>query len=159
MGILQCDTADDFIIASGVSHSLEEFVATAFAEVGLESPCSLMWILTARRSARMTSHIQPASQRRRDASSVGAPKRHLPRSCRAWCAPNGWGQRQIVASWLGRLPGSTERRSMSVLRMPEYRDIVAAATIVLSTPIPATRRVMDALPDDPSPTVATSWRR
>ena len=34
--ILQCDTADDFVIASGVSHSLEEFVAAAFAEVGLD---------------------------------------------------------------------------------------------------------------------------
>ena len=34
--MLQCDTADDFVIASGVSHSLEEFVATAFAEVGLD---------------------------------------------------------------------------------------------------------------------------
>ena len=34
--MLQCDAADDFVIASGVSHSLEEFVATAFAEVGLD---------------------------------------------------------------------------------------------------------------------------
>jgi GDPmannose 4,6-dehydratase len=34
--ILQYDTPDDFVIASGVSHSLEEFVALAFAEVGLD---------------------------------------------------------------------------------------------------------------------------
>lgn len=34
--ILQCDSADDFVIASGVSHSLEEFVAAPFAEVGLD---------------------------------------------------------------------------------------------------------------------------
>jgi len=34
--MLQQATADDFVIASGVSHSLEEFVAAAFAEVGLD---------------------------------------------------------------------------------------------------------------------------
>jgi GDPmannose 4,6-dehydratase len=33
--MLQCDQPDDFVIASGVAHSLEEFVATAFAVVGL----------------------------------------------------------------------------------------------------------------------------
>ena len=33
--MLQANTPDDFIIATGVSHSLEEFVAAAFAEVGL----------------------------------------------------------------------------------------------------------------------------
>ncbi len=33
--MLQCDRADDFVISSGASHSLEEFVAAAFAEVGL----------------------------------------------------------------------------------------------------------------------------
>jgi GDPmannose 4,6-dehydratase len=33
--ILQCDQPDDFVVASGVAHSLEEFVAMAFAEVGL----------------------------------------------------------------------------------------------------------------------------
>jgi len=34
--MIQCSTPDDFVIASGVSHSLEEFVAGAFAEVGLD---------------------------------------------------------------------------------------------------------------------------
>jgi len=34
--MLQQATADDLVIASGVSHSLEEFVAAAFAEVGLD---------------------------------------------------------------------------------------------------------------------------
>jgi GDPmannose 4,6-dehydratase len=34
--MLQCDAADDFVIATGVPHSLEEFVAAAFAEVGLD---------------------------------------------------------------------------------------------------------------------------
>ena len=33
--MLQCDQPDDFVVASGVAHSLEEFVATAFGEVGL----------------------------------------------------------------------------------------------------------------------------
>src|SRR5262249_10245023 len=33
--MLQCDQPDDFVVASGVAHSLEEFVAMAFAEVGL----------------------------------------------------------------------------------------------------------------------------
>jgi GDPmannose 4,6-dehydratase len=33
--MLQCDQPDDFVVASGVAHSLEEFVATAFREVGL----------------------------------------------------------------------------------------------------------------------------
>jgi GDPmannose 4,6-dehydratase len=33
--MLQLDTPEDIIIASGVSHTLEEFVATAFSEVGL----------------------------------------------------------------------------------------------------------------------------
>jgi GDPmannose 4,6-dehydratase len=33
--MLQCDQPDDFVVASGVAHSLEEFVATAFAEVEL----------------------------------------------------------------------------------------------------------------------------
>jgi GDPmannose 4,6-dehydratase len=44
--VLQCDQPDDFVVASGVAHSLEEFVATAFIEVGLnwrdrEIMCSL----------------------------------------------------------------------------------------------------------------------
>jgi GDPmannose 4,6-dehydratase len=34
--MLQCGVPDDFVVASGVSHSLEEFVAAAFAEVGLD---------------------------------------------------------------------------------------------------------------------------
>jgi GDPmannose 4,6-dehydratase len=34
--MLECDQPDDFVVASGVAHSLEEFVATAFAEVGLK---------------------------------------------------------------------------------------------------------------------------
>jgi len=34
--MLQSDTPDDYVIATGVSHSLEEFVATAFNEVGLD---------------------------------------------------------------------------------------------------------------------------
>jgi GDPmannose 4,6-dehydratase len=33
--MLQHDRPDDFVIASGTAHSLEEFVATAFLEVGL----------------------------------------------------------------------------------------------------------------------------
>src|SRR5262249_13958666 len=33
--MLQCDQPDDFVVASGVAHSLEEFAATAFADVGL----------------------------------------------------------------------------------------------------------------------------
>src|SRR5262245_3221961 len=34
--MLQCDQPDDFVVASGVAHSLEEFVAAAFREVGLD---------------------------------------------------------------------------------------------------------------------------
>jgi GDPmannose 4,6-dehydratase len=34
--MLQCDHPDDFVVASGVTHSLEEFVATAFLAVGLD---------------------------------------------------------------------------------------------------------------------------
>jgi GDPmannose 4,6-dehydratase len=34
--MLQCDQPDDFVVASGVAHSLEEFVAAAFLEVGLD---------------------------------------------------------------------------------------------------------------------------
>jgi GDPmannose 4,6-dehydratase len=34
--MLQRDQPDDFVVASGVAHSLEEFVATAFLEVGLD---------------------------------------------------------------------------------------------------------------------------
>jgi GDPmannose 4,6-dehydratase len=34
--MLQCDLADEFVIASGVSHSLEDFVAAAFVEVSLD---------------------------------------------------------------------------------------------------------------------------
>jgi GDPmannose 4,6-dehydratase len=34
--MLQCDQPDDFVVASGVTHSLEEFVATAFFAVGLD---------------------------------------------------------------------------------------------------------------------------
>jgi GDPmannose 4,6-dehydratase len=34
--MLQHDGPDDFVIATGVAHSLEEFVAAAFAEVGLD---------------------------------------------------------------------------------------------------------------------------
>jgi GDPmannose 4,6-dehydratase len=33
--IPQCDQPDDFVVASGVAHSLEELVGMAFAEVGL----------------------------------------------------------------------------------------------------------------------------
>jgi GDPmannose 4,6-dehydratase len=32
---IQWNQSDDFVVASGVAHSLEEFVATAFAAVGL----------------------------------------------------------------------------------------------------------------------------
>jgi len=34
--MLQCDQPQDFIIATGVSHSLEEFVRETFAELGLD---------------------------------------------------------------------------------------------------------------------------
>jgi GDPmannose 4,6-dehydratase len=34
--MLQQDRPDDYVIATGQSHSLEEFVATAFAQVGLD---------------------------------------------------------------------------------------------------------------------------
>jgi GDPmannose 4,6-dehydratase len=34
--MLQCEKPDDFIIATGVSHSLEEFAQTAFAELDLD---------------------------------------------------------------------------------------------------------------------------
>jgi GDPmannose 4,6-dehydratase len=34
--MLQQEKADDYVIATGQSHSLEEFVATAFARVGLD---------------------------------------------------------------------------------------------------------------------------
>jgi GDPmannose 4,6-dehydratase len=33
--MLQCEEPGDFVVASGIAHSLEEFVATAFAAVGL----------------------------------------------------------------------------------------------------------------------------
>jgi GDPmannose 4,6-dehydratase len=33
--MLQCEQPNDFVVASGTAHSLEEFVATAFAAVGL----------------------------------------------------------------------------------------------------------------------------
>ena len=34
--MLQCDQPDDFVVASGGAHSLEEFVATAFLNIGLD---------------------------------------------------------------------------------------------------------------------------
>jgi GDPmannose 4,6-dehydratase len=34
--MIQCDEPDDFVIASGVSHSIEDFVAVAFAVAGLD---------------------------------------------------------------------------------------------------------------------------
>lgn len=34
--MLQCDSAHDFVIATGASHSLEEFVEAAFAKLGLD---------------------------------------------------------------------------------------------------------------------------
>jgi GDPmannose 4,6-dehydratase len=34
--MLQCDKPDDFVVASGIAYSLEQFVATAFLEVGLD---------------------------------------------------------------------------------------------------------------------------
>jgi GDPmannose 4,6-dehydratase len=34
--MLQCDQPDDFVVASGVAYSLEQFVAAAFLEVGLD---------------------------------------------------------------------------------------------------------------------------
>jgi GDPmannose 4,6-dehydratase len=34
--MLQCERPDDFVIATGVAHSLEEFVAIAFGEVGID---------------------------------------------------------------------------------------------------------------------------
>ena len=34
--MLQHDDPGDFVVATGVAHSLEEFVAAAFAEVGLD---------------------------------------------------------------------------------------------------------------------------
>jgi len=43
--MLQCDHPDDFVVASGVSHSLEEFVATAFARSGSIGAITLTMIL------------------------------------------------------------------------------------------------------------------
>jgi GDPmannose 4,6-dehydratase len=34
--MLQCRSADDFVIATGTAHTLEEFVAAAFSELGLD---------------------------------------------------------------------------------------------------------------------------
>jgi GDPmannose 4,6-dehydratase len=34
--MLQCPQPDDFVVASGTAHSLEEFVATAFLKIGLD---------------------------------------------------------------------------------------------------------------------------
>jgi GDPmannose 4,6-dehydratase len=34
--MLQCPQPEDFAVASGIAHSLEEFVATAFLKVGLD---------------------------------------------------------------------------------------------------------------------------
>ena len=34
--MLQREEPDDFVIASGIAHSLEEFVAAAFGQVGLD---------------------------------------------------------------------------------------------------------------------------
>jgi GDPmannose 4,6-dehydratase len=34
--MLQGDSADDFVIASGAAHSLEQFAAAAFSEVALD---------------------------------------------------------------------------------------------------------------------------
>jgi len=34
--MLQCDQPDDFVVASGIAHSLEDFLAAAFLEVGLD---------------------------------------------------------------------------------------------------------------------------
>lgn len=34
--MLQCKAPDDLVVASGVSHSLEDFVAAAFSQAGLD---------------------------------------------------------------------------------------------------------------------------
>ena len=34
--MLQCDQPDDFVVASGVAYSLEQFVAAAFLELGFD---------------------------------------------------------------------------------------------------------------------------
>jgi GDPmannose 4,6-dehydratase len=34
--MLQCEQPGDFVVASGVAHTLEEFLAAAFLEVGLD---------------------------------------------------------------------------------------------------------------------------
>jgi hypothetical protein len=58
----------------------------------------------------------------------------LPRSCRAWCAPNGWGQRRYRSLMVGRSPAerATQHERAAIARVT--CDIVAAATIALSTP-------------------------
>ncbi|MEI6621397.1 MAG: GDP-mannose 4,6-dehydratase [Actinomycetes bacterium] len=54
--VLQADDPDDFIIATGTSHSIEEFVAAAFAAAGIEDWRSHVEVDTA-----LLRHNDPAS--------------------------------------------------------------------------------------------------
>ncbi|TVQ46886.1 MAG: GDP-mannose 4,6-dehydratase [Gloeocapsa sp. DLM2.Bin57] len=70
--MLQQDQADDYVIATGVSYSLKEFIATAFATVGLDwqehvlSDASLL-----RPTELMISRANPSKARQKLAWSAG----------------------------------------------------------------------------------------
>src|SRR5262249_13592921 len=67
--MLQHDRPEDFVIASGVSHRLDEFVSAAVAEVGLVGKTTLNAMI--RSDAPLTFAIRGATPRRRHGNSAG----------------------------------------------------------------------------------------
>lgn len=63
--MMQKDNADDYVIATGVSHSLEEFVAAAFSAVGLDWRAHVDFDPTLRRPSEIAHSVGDASKARR----------------------------------------------------------------------------------------------
>lgn len=63
--MMQEDNADDYVIATGVSHSLEEFVAAAFSAVGLDWRAHVDFDPTLRRPSEIAHSVGDADKARR----------------------------------------------------------------------------------------------
>jgi GDPmannose 4,6-dehydratase len=64
--MLQQDTADDYVIATGATHSLEQFVAEAFAAAGLDWRAHVDFDPTLRRPSEIAHSLGDASKAERE---------------------------------------------------------------------------------------------
>ena len=80
--ILQQDHPDDFVVASGESHTVREFCELAFAEVGLDYRDHVVIDKRFYRPAEVESLV--VTHQRRGACSAGSRDTVLPNWLRRW---------------------------------------------------------------------------